>query len=205
MPHGANAARRVGDVVDTAQHGSHVVTMLEGGDELVALIRIVAQPVQKLGKTPFGGVGSAAPLNGQQTGLMRFVCNFSCFTPGTVVTPEIVIIQRLQILADRNDAGPGGIQRQGLNGRTRNTSRLNCALNRKRQCRHVVFVALSGEIRIFAFAVKRIFGDTRAQPALFAVEDRNADAESSEINSGDDGAHALCQYISQPRYFVVAS
>ena len=33
------------------------------------------------------------------------------FAPGAMIAPEIVIVQRLQVLAHRNDAGAGGIER----------------------------------------------------------------------------------------------
>ena len=66
--------------------------------------------------------------------------------------------------------------------------------------RHVIVMALGGEVGIVPLAVQWIFGDACAEPALLIVEDGDADAERSEINAGDNRAHALCQYISQPRY-----
>ena len=48
VAHGANAARRVARRRDAAKDGGDIIAMLEGGDELVALIGIVAQPVQQL-------------------------------------------------------------------------------------------------------------------------------------------------------------
>ncbi len=66
MAHGADAARGVGDGVDAAQDGDYVVAMFEGGDEMVAFIGVVSEPVEQLGEAPFRRVGTAAPLDGER-------------------------------------------------------------------------------------------------------------------------------------------
>ena len=64
VAHGADAARDVGGIGDAAEHGRDHVAMFERGDESRALVGIVAQPVQQLRESPFGGVDAAAPIDG---------------------------------------------------------------------------------------------------------------------------------------------
>ena len=64
VAHGADAAFHAAGIGDAAQRGRDHVAVLEGADELRALVWIVAQPVQQLGESPFGGVDAAAPLDG---------------------------------------------------------------------------------------------------------------------------------------------
>jgi hypothetical protein len=64
----------------------------------------------------------------------------------------------------------------------------------------VVFVGLGGEIGIFAFAMKGIFGNGgRKKPAL-AVDDRDADAKGAEIYSRYD-SHVVLTPGLEP-YFI---
>jgi len=68
---------------------------------------------------------------------------------------------------------------------------------------HVVGVALGGVVRIFLLAEERVSARTRAQAPLGAIEYRYANAESAEIDTGDDThevlqdlAHALVRAAS---------
>src|SRR6185369_2958607 len=75
---------------------------------------------------------------------------------------------------------------------------------------HVVFVRLGGVFRVFALAVQGIFGDRGPQQPAFAIHDRDADAESSEVNSSHNRHQQASLlpgwwYMSQCRYRVVAS
>src|SRR5579859_2239079 len=63
MAHGANAALYLLRVGDAAQRRRDHVAMLERGNKLRALGRIMPKPVQQLRKTPFRRIHSAAPLN----------------------------------------------------------------------------------------------------------------------------------------------
>ena len=102
------ASRRIGDA---AQHRRHHVAMLEGGDELVALLGIVPQPVQQLRKAPLGGIDAAAPVDGFESVLVRLRGDLRRFAPGAMIAPEIVIVERRHAVADRNDARTGSIER----------------------------------------------------------------------------------------------
>ena len=57
---------RVRGIGDAAQHGRDHVAMFERGGEAVALVGIVAQPVQQFREAPLGGVDAAAPFDGFQ-------------------------------------------------------------------------------------------------------------------------------------------
>ena len=90
-----------GSVMPQSDGGDHVA-VLERGDEAVALVGIVPQPVQQLRESPLGGVDAAAPLDGFEA---RRACAVSVIwaasSPGAVVAPEVVIVERLELLADR--------------------------------------------------------------------------------------------------------
>src|SRR4029077_12523661 len=64
VAHGANAALHAAGIGDSAKGGGDHVAVLERAGEFLALFWIVTQPVEKLGKSPLGGVDSAAPLDG---------------------------------------------------------------------------------------------------------------------------------------------
>ena len=74
---------------------------------------------------------------------------------------------------------------------------------------HVVGVALGGVVGIVLAAVQRVLGGARSDAAARAIDNGDPDAERSEIDACND-CHIelsiyLCQCMSQPRYFVLAS
>ena len=72
---------------DAAQGGDDHVAIFERGDEARALFRIVAQPVQKLGETPLGGVDAAAPVDGFELLPVRGSGNLLRLAPGAMIAP----------------------------------------------------------------------------------------------------------------------
>ena len=54
VAHGADAARQLAWIVDAAQHGDDVVTVLGGGRKLTSLSRMGAEPVPEFGPAEFG-------------------------------------------------------------------------------------------------------------------------------------------------------
>ena len=62
-------------------------------------------------------------------------------------------------------------------------------------------------VRVFPLAMEGVLARAGAKPAPLAIDNRNTDAERPEINSGYDPhvERRPCQWMSQPRYFVVAS
>src|SRR5205823_4744754 len=53
VAHGANTARNFLGCANAAQHRRYHVAMFQGGGKALALLRIVAQPVQQLRPSPF--------------------------------------------------------------------------------------------------------------------------------------------------------
>src|SRR5215472_15300332 len=62
VAHGAGGAFDCGGVGDARERGGDHVATLEGGGELCALVRVVAEPVEELGPAPLVRVDAAAPL-----------------------------------------------------------------------------------------------------------------------------------------------
>ena len=56
---------------DAAEHGRHHVAVFQRGHNPLALLGIVAQPVQQLGEAPLGGVDAAAPVDGREAARVR--------------------------------------------------------------------------------------------------------------------------------------
>ena len=86
-----------GGIGDAAQDGRRHVAMFQRGGEAVALLGIVAQPVQQLGEAPFGGVDAAAPVDGFEPGGARGGGDLRGLAPGAVVAPEVVVVERLEV------------------------------------------------------------------------------------------------------------
>src|SRR3954467_8696603 len=72
MAHGADTAGRLRCLANTAEGCRDEVTMLEGGRELVALVRVMPEPVQQFRKAPFRRIPPAAPLDGFQADSCAF-------------------------------------------------------------------------------------------------------------------------------------
>ena len=81
----------------------------------VALVGIVAQPVQQLGEAPLGRVDAAAPVDRFEVLAARAAAVISCgFVLGAMVAPEVVVVERLQVCVHRDDARAGGVERDAL-------------------------------------------------------------------------------------------
>ena len=73
------------------------------------------QPVQEFGEAPLGGVDPAAPVDGFELPPVRGGGDLLGFAPGAVIAPEIVVVERLEIFTDRDNARAGGIDRERAN------------------------------------------------------------------------------------------
>src|SRR6266702_334828 len=67
----AHTALHLFRIRNATERGRYHVTVFERGNELRALSGILAKPVQQLGKSPFGGVDAAAPLDCVKTFAVR--------------------------------------------------------------------------------------------------------------------------------------
>src|SRR5947208_10895544 len=117
---------------------------------------------------------------------VRCCRDFGGFVPGAVVAPEVVIVDGLELRIDGDDGGACGVERDGLDRVPVDSGSFNGTLGGGGERGHVVGMALGCVVGIFLFAEERVLGDSSAQAALLAVENGDADAESSEIDSGYD-------------------
>ena len=190
--------------------GRHHVAVLEGGDKLRTLFGVVAKPVQKFRESPLRRIHAAAPVDGFELFAVSGRRDLRGFAFGPVVAPQVVFAERLHVLAHGNDRGTRGIESDGLDLVAGDAGFLHRLASGGGQGTHVVFVRLGGVFRVFALAVQRIFGDRGLQQPALTVHDRDADAESSEVNSSHN-RHQQAPllpgwwYMSQCRYRVVAS
>ena len=74
----------------------------------------------------------------------------------------------------------------------------------------MIRMGLGSILRILTLAMERVLGNRRGEKALRAIDHRYANAEGAEVDSRYDRHQQAplgpsCQYISQPRYRVVAS
>ena len=82
--------------------------------KLVAFVGIVAQPVEEFGEAPLVRVDAAAPLDGFEVfgdGRVAVIC--LGFGVGAMIAPEVVVVEGLQVGVDGDDAGAGGVERDG--------------------------------------------------------------------------------------------
>src|SRR5262249_50815198 len=112
------------------------------------------------------------------------------FAPGAVVAPEIVIVDGIEALIDRNDAGACRVERDGLDRAPLDTRRFKGATRSQRQRVHMVGVALGGVIGIVLLAKERVVCRAAAEAALFTIEDGDSNAQGSEVYACY-GAHKL--------------
>ncbi len=186
VAHGAGRARHLIDVRDPAQHRRNHVAVFEDGDQLTALVRVVPQPVQELRETPLRGVHAAAPFDRFQLSCVRRLGDQGRLTPGPVVAPQVVVIERPEALPQRDDAGTRGVQRDGLHLAAVHAGRCESLLHGLGERPHVIRVTLCGVIRIVSLPLERILGQPRAQSSALAVKNRDADAQRPEVHSRDN-------------------
>src|SRR5580658_10260728 len=187
MSHRANAALYLLRISDAAQCSRHHVAMLESGDERRPLVRVVSKPVQKLGKSPLRRIDAATPLDSLQALAVSGLGDLGSLSYGAMVAPEVILAEWLKIFSHRNHGRPRGIERDGLHLIPCDAGVLQGLACCRSQCPHVIVMGLGGVFGVFALAVQRIFGDGGFEQAAFTIDERNANAERSEIDSRHDG------------------
>jgi len=170
MAHGADATAHLARVGIAAQDGGDVVAMLGGSDERVALGGVVAQPVQELGKAPFGRVDAAAPGERFEVSGAAVGGDFGGFAFSAMVAPEIVVVERDETRAERNDGGAGGVERERLDGLAVYAGAFQGGLSRGGERGHVIGMGLRGVVWVDARAYDGVLGDGRTKPAAHAIK-----------------------------------
>src|SRR5215472_6751655 len=107
-----------------------------------------------------------------------------------MVAPEVVVVEGLKVFPYRNHRGTRGVERNREDLIAGNACLLQHFSRGSGQGAHVIGVRLRSEFGIFAFAVQRIVSHGRGKHAAFAIYKRNAHAQSSEINPGNNGHSA---------------
>ncbi len=186
VPHGADAAWHLAGVGDPAEDRGDHVAVLEGGGEARALVGVVAQPVEELGEAPLRRVGPAAPFDRRLAALVRHLGDARRLVLGAVVAPEVVVVERLHLVVDRDDGRAGGVEGDGADFLPLDPRRLECAPRGLDERLHVRCVRLRGVVRIVAVALDRILGDAVSDHPLAAVDDRDAHTLRPEVHPGDD-------------------
>ena len=83
-----------------------------------------------------------------------------------MIAPEVVLVERLEVFADRNDAGAGGVESNGGNFSAIDAGGLKHIARGGDEGGHLVGVGLGGVIGIFATAMQRIGGRGGSDGAL---------------------------------------
>ena len=174
--------------------------MLEGGGELVTFGGIVAEPVEELGEAPLVGVDAAAPLDGFEVASVGEGGDLLGLAEGAVIAPEVVVVERLHVGVDGDDAGAGGVEGDGFDLVAGDAGLGEDVAHGGDEGGHLVGVGLGGEVGVFALAMEGVAGGGGAEAAALAVEETYAGTEGSEIDSGDD-AHAWFRLIRK-RYLA---
>ena len=104
MAHRADRPRSLRWIGDAAKHCRGHVAMFERRDKTLALLRIVAKPMQKFREAPLGGIDAAAPLDHFELFAVRDLGDLRCFSPRAMVAPQIIIAEGFEVFTHGNDA-----------------------------------------------------------------------------------------------------
>ena len=137
---------------------------------------------------------------------MRFCGDLLGLRKGTMIAPEVILVQRFEALAHRNHAGAGGVERNGRDVAAADAGALEHIAGGGGQGRHLVGMGLGGKVRIFAAAMQRVRGRGGSDRAFFAVNKSDANAQCAEVNAGYDG-HGMAPsskrfLVRQPEYTI---
>ena len=104
-----------------------------------------------------------------------------------MIAPQIIFIERLQILIDGNHARSRRIDRQRRDLIAGNFRVRNRFARRIRERLHVIVVALRGEIGIVFAPMQWIFRHAGTQPPALRIHNRDAHTQCSEIDARNNG------------------
>ncbi len=183
VAHRANAALYILHGCHAAQRSRHHVAMFESRDKLVALLRIVPQPVQQLRESPLVRINTTTPIDPLESQLMRLLRNLLRFGKCAMIAPQVIFVQRLEVLAHWNHARSGRVERNCRNIGAIHTRALQHFARCRRQRRHLVSVSLRCIIRVFPLAVQRIRSRCRPNRAFLAVNKGYANTQCAKVDT----------------------
>jgi hypothetical protein len=148
--------------------------------------------VEEFGEAPLVGVDVAAPVDGLEIFGEGEFGDLAGLFVGAVIAPEVVVVEWLQVGIDGDDAGAGGVERDG--GEVVAVDVVFCedAARGFDEGAHLVGVGLGSVVGVVAFAGEGVFGGGCAEASADAVEECYSNAEGAEINSCDN-CHDLLQ------------
>ena len=88
--------RTLAGIGDAGEGRGDHVAVLEGGDEAVALVGVVAEPVEQLGEAPLVRVDVAAPVDGFEVFGKGELGDLAGLLVGAVIAPEVVVVEGLR-------------------------------------------------------------------------------------------------------------
>ena len=104
-----------------------------------------------------------------------------------MVAPEIVVVERLKIFADGNDAGASCIESHGSDGLAVDAGCGEDFAGGAGERGHLGRMRLRREVGVVAAAMERVGCGGGADGTACAIDESDAHAEGAEINAGDDG------------------
>src|SRR5260370_35109167 len=91
------------------------IAVFEGRDELSALRGIRGKAMEEFREAPPRRVDAATPVDSGELFAVRGRGDFRGFGFGAVIAPQIIGIEGLEIFADGNNGGTGGVESDGEN------------------------------------------------------------------------------------------
>ena len=114
---------------------------------------------------------------------MRLLRNLLGLGKGPVIAPQVIVVQRFEALAHRNDARARRVQSNRGHRPAFNAGVLQYLAGCRRKCRHVVGVRLGCKVRVLAASVQRIRRRRRPDRALLAVNKGYANTQCAEVDT----------------------
>jgi hypothetical protein len=141
--------------------------------------------MEEFRETPFRRIDTAAPLDCGKLLAVGGCGDFRGFGFGAVITPQIIVIERLEVFAYGDDRGTGGVESNGEDLIGGNSGFADDIARGSRQSAHVFFMRLCGVFGIFAFAMEGVLSHGGGEQTAFAVHERNANAQGSKVHSSN--------------------
>jgi hypothetical protein len=120
-------------------------------------------------KAPLGGVYSSTPPDGFKVDAIRRFCDERCFTPSAMIAPEIVIVEGLEALADRDNARSCRVYSNRVDFFAGHASRSDGLPRGLGERTHMVTVALGGMVGIVLPSMQGVIAYPNSEHSSLAV------------------------------------
>src|SRR5258708_39192123 len=113
VAHGADAPPDFRWIAYSCERRCDHIAVFKRAGESLTLAGIVSQPMQYFREAPFVRVDAATPINGFEFFLACQLCDLASLFDGTVIAPEVIVIQWQHVSVYRNDTRTGCVERDG--------------------------------------------------------------------------------------------